>query len=676
MELNKFKKLSFILLIASSSVYSQDSPDNSNLPISIKQLLLTGEYQQALPRIITLAEQGNNQAQYQLALLYLQENAANKSIKKAEYWLLKASKSNNKASYLLGSLYAQGKGITKNLDKAKTYLALSKEQGNSKAKRLYDSLFISNKTLITSKELQKNLIKSIKNGSLTNVVKLCQQGAKLTITPKDISQDTPLMIALKSNQKEISIWIIKTIKNQKNNEHFNKINTAGNTALHIAIQNNLYQEASLLIRYNVDINAVNLKNQTPLILAVKGQKSSLAQQLINQGAQLITKDLTGKSALNYAQEFGLALVVKSPQNEQANRKQTNQTLSNKLQSLNVQATDKKSPYYTWPILTIAVAQKQPLLINELLRLKHSAWQQNPQKDNAISIAIKQKQSKLAVKLLTHSEKIMNNLVDNEQKQLSDLFATAIQHKDSILLKKLLSLTNIQTLQKRPIKETPLWYAIKFKQEDAFLEIAKVMPPDHRQDKDKRSYLLLASELNLTKIIVALLSMNFDINLRNNDGRNALWYAADFSNTYLIKRLLHAKSDIEQTDNSGYTPLMRAVINNCLPCITPLLNAGANAQRQPANANSALLFAAQGKPQILKKILLFDQKAKHGEPLDIKQRNSHSFTPLMLAIKSRCEECVTLLLNAGANPKRKNNQGEDAFTLAKYNADILAILNEY
>ncbi len=90
----------------------------------------------------------------------------------------------------------------------------------------------------------------------------------------------------------------------------------------------------------------------------------------------------------------------------------------------------------------------------------------------------------------------------------------------------------------------------------------------------------------------------------------------------------------------------------------------------------MLFAAQGKPQVLKITLNFNHQAKHCETLDIKQRNSNSFTPLMLAIKNYCTECVALLLQAGVNPKRKNNQGEDAFALAQSKADILVLLNKY
>lgn len=677
MVLNKLRVLTFSLMLFlgfSSCVIAQNTTQQDDLPIEVKQQLLTGQYQQALPQLKNLAEQGNSQAQYQLGLLYLHGRFVNKSPKQAEYWLLKASKSNKKASYLLGSIYAQGKILTKDLAKAKALLALAQKQGHSKAKRLYKTLFMTNNTLISSKQLQTALLKAIKTGSLNQVIKIYQQGAVLT--SPDNWGDTALIVALKSQQKEISLWIIKKIKEQNNNALFNVKDSEGNTPLHIAAQNNFYQITSLLIRCKANINAVNSKYQTPLILAVITKNKEIAQQLINQGAQLTAKDSKGNTVLNYANKSGLTLVIKTPPNKQTNSKMSKQVLSKKLQALEVQATNKKSPYYTWPVLTIAVAQKQTILINELLKSNHSAWQENPQHDNAIIIAIKQEQTKLAIALLTASQEAIEKQSTEHQKQLSQLFKIAIKHNNLTIIKKLLSLNNIDKLQQLPLSKTPLWFAIKYKQDDAFLEIARTLPPDDRQDTQQRSYILLASELNLTKISSFLISLELNVNLANNRRRTPLWYAADFGNAQLVDMLLYAKSEIEQIDSVGYTPLMRAVINNCLPCVNSLLNAGSDAQQQTTNANSALLFAAQDRPKILAAILNFDHQRKHKKKLDIKQRNSQSLTPLMLAVKSQCTQCVALLLKAGANPKRKNNQGENSFTLAKSSPDILSILNKH
>ena len=91
------------------------------------------------------------------------------------------------------------------------------------------------------------------------------------------------------------------------------------------------------------------------MLAVKAQNTAIAQQLINQGALLTAKGLEGKPALSYAKASNLPLVIKSSQSKQTD---------SKLKTLEIQVKYTKSPYYAWSILTIAVAQKQALLIRE------------------------------------------------------------------------------------------------------------------------------------------------------------------------------------------------------------------------------------------------------------------------------------------------------------------------
>jgi len=323
-----------------------------------------------------------------------------------------------------------------------------------------------------------------------------------------------------------------------------------------------------------------------------------------------------------------------------------------------------------------VAQKQSLLINELLALGETPWQENPQLDNAITIAIKNGQKKLSIDLLSHSKMVKNSWSDITQKQLSQLFLIAIKYNHLPLVKKLLSLSDTEKLKTLPVNESPLWFAIEYKQEQIFLEIARFIPTDNQQDQHNRSYLLFAAASNLTNISESLISKGVDLNLVDDRGRSALWYATDFANTQLIDLLIAEKSKIEQPDILGYTPLMKAVINNCTDCIISLLNAGADPQKQTLNENSALLFAAQGRVEALTVILNFNKSTHQHQAHFIKQRDSKSFTPLMLAIKSNCRKCVDLLLKAGANPRRKNIQGEDSFVLAKSKTFILSMLQNY
>jgi len=678
-------KLSVYYLCLSSLFFTFICEANSNktresLPTEVKQFLLTANFQAARPLLSALAQQGNSLAQYQLALFYLQGNSVEESPQQAEKLLRLAAKTNNKASYLLGSLYAQGKKVNRNLSTAKKFLAMSKNSGNRQAKALYDKLFSASSGAYTSKELQQKLITSIKQNKHSEIRKLFNQGARLNTV--DNQGNTPLTIALnnKNKQEDIALWIIKTRRLQSSTEHFNQQNNEGNSPLHLAAKNNYPQVASLLIDIKANTNTVNQQKQTPLMLAIIAQNQHIAQQLINQDALLNIKDIYGKIALDYAKKSHMHLVIKSPtknkENIQENKRLSRQALAQKRQVLQLQSKDKISPYYAWPILSIAVAQNQPQLIAELVKEKNHLWQVNPQYDSAISIAIKQDQSDLAIRLLNASNKNINTLTNSDKEHLETLFRVAIKKNDLNVIDKLLSFTNKKVVANTPIEKTPLWYAIEYNKPDIFKRIIKVIPPTNRQDIHHRSYLLQASKLNLFQLSSLLIHSGLNVNLTDEKGRNALWYAADLANSKLVIALIKAKSNIDQADSEGYTPLMRSVICDCFSCILPLLNAKADPQKKTINANTSLLFSAQSKPEILSLILNFNYQGKGMDKLDIKQRNSNNLTPLMLAVMDNCQQCVQLLLQAGANPKRKNDNRENSFDLAKGYPEILTTLTKF
>ncbi len=704
----------FILLLLSYTVSAKD-----RLPIDITHKLLAGEYQQVIQPLQQLAEKNNTQAQYQLGLCYLHGRGVNKSANQAEHWLLLAAKTHAKASYLLGSLYMQGKVLKKDNDKAKNLFSLSIQQGNNKAKKKLNTL---NRYMLSSGKLSHSLIKAIKSGNLNTVKYLQKQGEAFNYqTPQG---NTPLMLAIEYKQPQVALWLLSNIKEKPLQLAYK--NNKKNNALQLSIMKDTSQVSHEILnklinkeekkrlshnkatikkrQYEDIINNQNAKKETALILSVKNNDAQLAQRLINEGAKLSLKDSNNKTALYYAKTANIALVIKNNNRTKTKKndkhqnngliKLSSQQLSNKIQALTAQAKDKQNPYYQWPLLTIAVAQKQHLLIDALLvnkeKGKHTPWQTNTQKNSAINIAIKQENYDIALKLLNNS---MNGHPPSA-KQLFPLFYSAIKNlsiEPSLkpnstqqnnrelkikVIKKLLSLTTEITFAKAPIEKTPLWLTIQFNQREAFLLIAKKFPPKKSNTNKAKSYLLFATELNLSTISHLLISMNVNVNSINNKKRNALWYAADFANSNLVESLIHAGVTIDLIDVNGYTPLMRAVINNCKECVTHLMNANADAQKQTESANSALMFAAQGKAEILEIILNYyaNNKARKDQ-LNIKQRNRHSLTALMLAVKSQNINCIALLLKAGANPKRKNENGENSFDLAKDNNQILTLLNQ-
>ncbi len=84
------------------------------------------------------ANQGDAEAQYQLARIYFEANGVDQSDKKGEFWVRKAAEQGHaQAQSDLGELYATGQLmiIKKNLVEADKWFILSSRQGNGRGMR-------------------------------------------------------------------------------------------------------------------------------------------------------------------------------------------------------------------------------------------------------------------------------------------------------------------------------------------------------------------------------------------------------------------------------------------------------------------------------------------------------------------------------------------------------------
>ncbi len=114
--------------------------------------------------------------------------------------------------------------------------------------------------------------------------------------------------------------------------------------------------------------------------------------------------------------------------------------------------------------------------------------------------------------------------------------------------------------------------------------------------------------------------------------------------------------------------MRASINDCLRCAELLLANKADPQKASDKGNTSVMFAAQSSTRILELFLKND--------IDLSKRNKQTLTALMLAIKSKNYQSAKILLEAGANPKRRNEQGQNSFDLAKEQPKLLKLLEQF
>lgn len=116
------------------------------------------------------------------------------------------------------------------------------------------------------------------------------------------------------------------------------------------------------------------------------------------------------------------------------------------------------------------------------------------------------------------------------------------------------------------------------------------------------------------------------------------------------------TDLEQTNPLGETPLMLAAVRGHVPLVTTLLEQGAQPNRP---GWTALHYAASHTGDAALSILR--QLLEHSAYIDAASPNGT--TPLMMAARYGLSDAVTLLLDAGADPALKNQQGLTALDFA-------------
>ena len=125
--------------------------------------------------------------------------------------------------------------------------------------------------------------------------------------------------------------------------------------------------------------------------------------------------------------------------------------------------------------------------------------------------------------------------------------------------------------------------------------------------------------------------------------------------------------VDTKDATGTTPLMNAAPNGYVQAVKGLIKRGADPSLINNEGWSSLHFAAHcGDPNIIDLIL--------PHVSDIGSKNADGATPLIIAVRHRNLQIVKQLLEWGANPLTKDNNGHDSLYLASSrDSDVLDLL---
>ena len=99
----------------------------------------SGNYKKAFEEWLPYAKQGDAQAQYNLAGLYVYGYGVDLDEKKAFEWYKKSAQQGlAKAQYNVGAMYLTSTGVNQSYKKAKHWLSLAYENGIEDSKSLWD----------------------------------------------------------------------------------------------------------------------------------------------------------------------------------------------------------------------------------------------------------------------------------------------------------------------------------------------------------------------------------------------------------------------------------------------------------------------------------------------------------------------------------------------------------
>jgi ankyrin repeat protein len=201
-----------------------------------------------------------------------------------------------------------------------------------------------NKQAALLKERQENLTAAVEEGQTTNVWLILQQDKDLVHYKNHTSDKT-------KDEKDIVY--------------------RGETALHIAANNNDIATAAVLIQMGANVNAENDKGETPLHLASKQLNVDLVNLLLEKGALANKKSNVGWTALHYVSFYAKMKIQNG--NTAASKKQSTRSdvalvhlLLDNGANVNSQTSTGWTPLVSESMFAVHMVHLQSALLTHLL----------------------------------------------------------------------------------------------------------------------------------------------------------------------------------------------------------------------------------------------------------------------------------------------------------------------
>ncbi len=628
--------LSILLVMSNLSSAETDK----RLPIELKRLLLEKQYDVLNKKLSVLAAAGDMAAQFQLGVSYEKGLGVPIDTDKSLGWYQSAAdRGYVKAQFSLALLLLDR---PERRQIAIKYLEMAAKNGHAMAAK--KRLRLGRVDSLSRGDIDQQLLYGAKHGKSELVISSYKSGANLDIRNK--AGQTALHLAVANNRLQL-VKLLLTY-----GVAAAAIDSAGNSALHYAVK---YNATDILKELAIvsDIEQRNEKSQTALMLAIRLGREDMAVHLIEKGAYLNTRDSGGRSAIELAEQKGLAKVLQVMEKTDSAMASSANEVGRKRRVEAMQVQLQQAIYSDWDLLMLASWLGDKEVVKWLL-LDAGKTESLA---SALELSLEKQHRDVA--------SILSGIVakrDISSAVLEQLITWSIEADD------LDSFVLLSDASEQSNLDGQFWYAIHSFSPDIFGYLAdKEIDVEFSVD-DGSTFLHQAAGVGSAPLVQKLLAKGSRSDSRDLMGLSALRYAIDSGHEDIAEILISSGADINTQDTKGHTPLLRAVVNNDIALTKLLVEKGADLEKKTANGNTVLIAAAEKSSSSIVEYLL----RKNSE---VKARNKRSYTALMAAVQRGEQQITALLLEAGADPSRRNRNGKNAMMMSA-DETMLAILRDF